>query len=55
MKEQLNGSQARLGVKPDQVEQGNASGYDIEYHGEEIINPCHPVLIHGATAVEKQL
>ena len=53
MRGQLNGSQVRLGVKPDQVEHGNASGEDIEYHSKEVINPRHSMDIQGATTSDK--
>jgi len=55
MKGELNGSQARPGVESDQVEQRDASCDDIEIYGEEVIDPCYPMAIHGATTCEKWL
>lgn len=55
MEGRLNGSQVRLGVKSDHVEHCNASRYDVEYYSEDVVNPCHLVVIHGTTADGKQL
>lgn len=41
----LSGSQVRLGVKFDRVEHGDASGDGIEYYGEDVVTPCHMVII----------
>ena len=50
IKGKMNGSQASPGVEPDHVEYRNAGGGNIERYGENIVNPCHLVVVHSATA-----
>lgn len=52
MKGKTNGSQVSTGVELDHIEHGNAGRSNIECHGEDVVNPCHLVLIHSTTADE---